>query len=105
MLLFADEPLAELLEQYGAWLPALLIVSQVEFGGMLESAPADSVRFESLPQLATAVRHAAGTKCERCWNYSVRVGESSSYPTICERCVAVLAEMDNEASAGVGSTV
>lgn len=29
---------------------------------------------------------ADGQKCDRCWNYSVRVGEFPEEPTICERC-------------------
>jgi isoleucyl-tRNA synthetase len=37
---------------------------------------------------------ARGEKCERCWNYSARVGESSLYPTVCERCVAALEEIE-----------
>jgi isoleucyl-tRNA synthetase len=42
---------------------------------------------------------ADGEKCERCWNYSTRVGESARYPTACERCVAALAEIEGEAAA------
>jgi isoleucyl-tRNA synthetase len=34
---------------------------------------------------------AEGEKCDRCWNYSTRVGEFSEHPLICERCVAALA--------------
>jgi isoleucyl-tRNA synthetase len=33
-------------------------------------------------------------KCERCWNYSTHVGEDKRYPTVCERCSAVLKEID-----------
>ena len=29
-----------------------------------------------------------------CWNYSVRVGESARYPTVCERCVEALKEIE-----------
>ncbi|MGB8776248.1 MAG: zinc finger domain-containing protein [Terriglobales bacterium] len=39
------------------------------------------------------VRKADGTKCERCWNYSIHVGEDNNYPTVCERCSAVLKEI------------
>jgi isoleucyl-tRNA synthetase len=39
-------------------------------------------------------RFAEGVKCERCWNYSTRIGESSRYPTVCERCVEALAEIE-----------
>jgi len=39
---------------------------------------------------------APGQKCERCWNYSTRVGESARYPTVCERCVTALEEIEQE---------
>jgi isoleucyl-tRNA synthetase len=39
------------------------------------------------------VKKADGLKCERCWNYSTRVGEDPNYPTVCERCAAVLKEI------------
>jgi isoleucyl-tRNA synthetase len=98
VVLFADNTLRELLEQYAAWLPGLFIVSQVEFAPEIpDSAPADAVRCEDLPQLAIAVLRAVGEKCERCWNYSPRVGESAAYPSVCERCVAALAEIESDA--------
>ncbi|WP_017654465.1 isoleucine--tRNA ligase [Fortiea contorta] len=37
------------------------------------------------------VVNAQGEKCDRCWNYSIHVGESAEHPLICERCVAALA--------------
>ena len=40
------------------------------------------------------VKKADGAKCERCWNYSTRVGEDKTYPTVCERCSAVLKELE-----------
>jgi isoleucyl-tRNA synthetase len=39
------------------------------------------------------VKKADGAKCDRCWNYSVHVGEDKTYPTVCERCSAVLKEL------------
>jgi isoleucyl-tRNA synthetase len=39
------------------------------------------------------VKKADGLKCERCWNYSIHVGEDKNYPTVCERCSAVLKEI------------
>jgi isoleucyl-tRNA synthetase len=44
--------------------------------------------------LTVEVSKAAGEKCERCWNYSVHVGEDQQYPTVCERCAAVLKELE-----------
>src|SRR5208282_2334431 len=40
------------------------------------------------------VKKADGLKCERCWNYSIHVGEDKEYPTVCERCSAVLKELE-----------
>jgi isoleucyl-tRNA synthetase len=40
------------------------------------------------------VKKADGAKCERCWNYSTHVGEDKTYPTVCERCSAVLKELE-----------
>jgi isoleucyl-tRNA synthetase len=42
------------------------------------------------------VKKADGVKCERCWNYSTHVGEDASYPTVCERCSAVLKELEKQ---------
>ena len=39
-------------------------------------------------------RKGDGKKCDRCWNYSVHVGEDAKYPTVCERCSAVLRELE-----------
>jgi len=73
---------AELLEKYASQLRYLFIVSQVELG-----SGADANRIE--------VRRADGAKCERCWNYSTRVGEFERYPTVCERCAAALEEIED----------
>lgn len=40
--------------------------------------------------LSVEIQKAHGEKCERCWNYSVRVGEFPEFPTICERCFEAL---------------
>ena len=44
--------------------------------------------------VAVVVLRADGKKCERCWNYSVHVGEDSRFPTVCERCSSVLRELE-----------
>ena len=45
------------------------------------------------------VDRALGQKCERCWNYSMRVGEDKTYPTVCERCSAALKEIEGAPTA------
>jgi len=66
------------------------IVSDVE----LERA--DEASDPAIETFQVVVTAAPGSKCERCWNYSTRVGESERYPTVCERCVAALEEIERE---------
>jgi len=90
--------LQELLREKGSLLPALFIVSQV----VVDPAESDGlVPSETLPGLAVKIERADGKKCERCWNYSRRVGENSRYPTVCERCSEALAEIESDGTAGV----
>ncbi len=101
VILNAGADLAALFDRYKAWLPALFIVSQVQLGG---PASVDALQSETLPGLSVSVLRADGTKCERCWNFSTRVGENSDYPTVCERCVKSLREIEEslEASSRAG---
>ena len=73
----------ELLREYEDELRYVFIVSQVELT-------------EGDSELWTTVSNAEGQKCERCWNYSTDVGESAKFPTVCERCVAALEEIERE---------
>lgn len=74
---------AALLERHRGELPALFIVSQVEF--TTDAAVGDGVRVE--------IRKAEGSKCERCWNYARTVGADAAFPTLCDRCVPVVEGM------------
>jgi isoleucyl-tRNA synthetase len=84
--LWAPEGIYPVLERYRDELRYLFIVSSV----ILEKSPADN----GASGLAFEVNKAPGAKCERCWNYSTHVGEDKAYPTVCERCSAVLAEIE-----------
>jgi isoleucyl-tRNA synthetase len=70
----------ELLQKHQKDLRYLFIVSQVELR-------------EGKENVSITISPADGAKCERCWNYSTRVGESETFPTVCERCVAALSEI------------
>jgi isoleucyl-tRNA synthetase len=102
VLLNADLELKAKLKQYLPQLPGLFIVSQVE----LMSAGIAEFRSESVPGLEVSVQRADGKKCDRCWNYSVHVGENSRYPTVCDRCSAAIAEIEagGQDADAVGST-
>ncbi|MCP9808921.1 isoleucine--tRNA ligase [Cyanobium sp. HWJ4-Hawea] len=59
-----------------------------------------SMQATSNPVLAEAeeagvrvqIVRAAGEKCERCWHYETDIGSHTSHPSLCGRCVAVLAQ-------------
>lgn len=74
-----------LLQRYVETLKALFIVSQLEVH-----------QNQNGQGLTVRVTPAEGRKCERCWNYSVHVGENEQFPTICERCSAALEEMQRK---------
>ncbi len=79
----------DLIEAYLEDLPALCIVSQVEIVDNLDQGIAG----EAIPELRIGIVKAAGEKCERCWNYSVSVGQSKEHPSICRRCANVLVKL------------
>ena len=79
----------DLLVRYRDELRYIFIVSQVDVVRSDEGA--SGVVVKVLP--------AAGKKCERCWNYSTHVGESTRYPDVCERCVTALEEIEQETAA------
>jgi isoleucyl-tRNA synthetase len=86
--------LQSILKSYAKQLPALFIVSQVQ---ILDAAPAEG-DFAGSSGVGVRIEKADGKKCERCWNYSTRVGENERYPTICERCSEALAEIEGAAT-------
>jgi isoleucyl-tRNA synthetase len=90
VLLGGDLQLKARLKHYLSTLPALFIVSQVDF----LNAGSGSYRSDAVPTLEVTVQKAEGQKCERCWNYSVHVGENARYPTVCERCTEALNEIE-----------
>jgi isoleucyl-tRNA synthetase len=85
VLITASDPVYSLLKRYEGQLRYLFIVSQVQ---LLQGSG------NGASGLHLEVKKADGAKCERCWNYSIRVGEDKVYPTVCERCSAVLHELE-----------
>jgi isoleucyl-tRNA synthetase len=84
--LAAAEPAYSVLDKYQAELRYLFIVSAVT----LEKASSGN----GSGGVTVKVNRAEGRKCERCWNYSIHVGEDPAYPTVCERCSAVIKEIE-----------
>jgi isoleucyl-tRNA synthetase len=98
VILSAKGDLAALLKKHASSLAAFFIVSQVEIAdGPSAEGRTSAANVEGL---GVRVERAKGSKCERCWNYSTHVGENLDYPTVCERCVAALREIEGDAAAG-----
>jgi isoleucyl-tRNA synthetase len=89
VLLEAKGAAKQILSEYFEFLPYLLVVSQVELLDRLEPQK----YFAEEGELRIAVVPAEGAKCERCWNYSTKVGKDSTFPGVCDRCAAALREM------------
>ncbi|EAZ90580.1 isoleucine--tRNA ligase [Crocosphaera chwakensis] len=66
-----------------------VLASQVELVDSLDSIKQADYQSES-DLVSVGVIKAEGKKCDRCWNYSTKVGEFKDDPTICERCNAAL---------------
>ena len=81
----ASDPVYSLLNAYAQQLRYLFIVSAVS----LQQGSGNGTGGVHID-----VKKADGAKCERCWNYSIHVGEDKDYPTVCERCSAVLKEIN-----------
>ncbi|HEV2468795.1 MAG TPA: isoleucine--tRNA ligase [Candidatus Sulfotelmatobacter sp.] len=89
VLITASDPVYSLLKRYEDQLRYIFIVSQVHLAQGSGNGTGS---------LHVEVKKADGAKCDRCWNYSVHVGEDKDYPTVCERCSAVLKEIERESS-------
>jgi isoleucyl-tRNA synthetase len=88
--LSAPDSIYPVLDRYRDQLRYLFIVSDVVLEKVLASNGDEG--------LAIEVNRAPGQKCERCWNYSIHVGEDKNYPMVCERCSPVLAEIEATAA-------
>ena len=84
----ASDPLYSLLQRHGGDLRYLFIVSAVT---LTQGSGNGTVGVQ------VEVKKADGVKCDRCWNYSTHVGEDQACPTVCERCSAVLKELEAHA--------
>ena len=84
----APEPVHTVLARHAGELRYLWIVSSAGAEKAVSSNGSGTVTVQ--------VSKADGLKCERCWNYSTRVGEDTTYPTVCERCSAALKEIGGQ---------
>jgi len=48
------------------------------------------IRAISSPDITVEVLKAQGTKCIRCWNYSLSIGKNKAHSLICDKCVTAI---------------
>ena len=83
--LYAGDAAYKILEDYRTFLPALFIVSSVGVEKISDAAEGaySSTDYDGLVIL---IERAEGKKCQRCWNWSLSVGEYKDHPELCKRC-------------------
>lgn len=69
----------------------IFVVSDVV---LLNNKPKISDAQDEINGIYAFVKKAPGKKCGRCWKYSEYVGTDEKYEEVCERCAAVLKDME-----------
>jgi len=85
-----DDNQYKLLKNNFEQLADLFIVSQVELVDVID----DDSHQGSETGIKVLVKTADGEKCERCWKYSITIGDDESYEDVCDRCASVLHEQE-----------
>jgi len=87
---------AQLLERYREDLPAIFIVSEVEFRTATAASDVDAGRTRDTEPAANdvsvTVSRADGVRCDRCWRYVPSVSSDPAHPGVCDRCEDALAQ-------------
>ncbi|MFZ9739510.1 MAG: CAAD domain-containing protein, partial [Prochlorotrichaceae cyanobacterium] len=67
----------------------LFLASQVE---LIDSTdPLEALTHKLVTEeIGVGMVKAEGCKCDRCWNYSVFVGQFVNHPDLCERCIPIV---------------
>ena len=91
VILYVEHTTFQLLEEHMDFLPNLFIVSAVEIG-QFKDAPDNAYGSTELDNVSILVTKADGSKCERCWNWDISVGEYNEHPGLCKRCYKVLTD-------------
>lgn len=97
VVLYADSPLMDFLNETSEELIPLFIVSQLTRAPM--SACPSTVPVVALVDSESAavlnlgieVTRAEGIKCVRCWMYHRTLGSNVEHPELCDRCVDAIA--------------
>jgi len=84
--LYCNNDLLAVLEKLSDELRFVLITSYVRLHPLADK-PDDAVESEDVAGLALLVKASEYKKCTRCWHHREDVGNHSSHPELCGRCV------------------
>jgi isoleucyl-tRNA synthetase len=89
----APDQLLSFLRENEALLKDFFIVSEVILTPAVIPGAQQSTELEGLHIL---VSRSTGQKCQRCWVYDAKVGQSMKHPGVCPRCQAALEAIQAE---------
>lgn len=79
-----------LMKEEARALEEVLIISRLTIASGAADTAGETAHLYSTDIADFVVRKAPGGKCERCWHYSPRVGDSAAHPALCDRCTEAL---------------
>ena len=91
--IYPDKEWFDFLEPLEEDLSTLFIVSQASVHATSHQLAEKVFVSEEIPGLQIQVEPAPGEKCERCWNYSITVGQEADHPSLCSRCIQVVKQL------------
>jgi len=87
LMLFLPDEYRKLAAAYVSFLPIFFLVSSLQLS---DDPPPDAYESVAVKGLRIRVERAAGSKCQRCWNWSESVGTFSDIPEVCDKCYNVV---------------
>jgi isoleucyl-tRNA synthetase len=87
LTIYINDSLKDTIATFFEELREIFIVSQIE----IKNTGSGKYKGSKLP-ITIDVEKALGTKCERCWVYSITVGQDEKHKTICKRCADIVNE-------------
>ncbi|AKC59702.1 isoleucine--tRNA ligase [Blochmannia endosymbiont of Polyrhachis (Hedomyrma) turneri] len=88
IILYAQSKLSALLNQLGHELHFGFLTSSARVVDFYDLNEKKSVYRQNVMEgLSIGLEKAVGSKCQRCWHYTLDVGIVGSYPDICSRCL------------------
>lgn len=92
VMLGLSPELMEKLNPYRDQLRSIFIVSSVDIVEIQQLE--DVIESELVPGLRVKAAPSSAPKCERCWVHDPTVGHDGNHPTVCNRCLQALTEIE-----------